>query len=151
MKTFAGTAILVSLALAACSNAPDAETQAATNEADEFAKRINGTKSEPVKTAQAEPMAAPTVAQPIENIATGGYAAGTATDPNSACNANAFGEFIGREPDAEVRAAIQAAASDLSEVRFIAPGGQYIKPDPTNPRLNVMIAVDGIIRDIRCG
>ena len=43
------------------------------------------------------------------------------------------------------------AATGIPEVRFIAPGSDYIKPDPTHPRLNVMIAVDGIIRDIRCG
>ncbi|MEM1195299.1 MAG: hypothetical protein AAGH57_04280 [Pseudomonadota bacterium] len=97
------------------------------------------------------PEAAPSVAQPLNPVAPGAFAPGTATDPNSACNANAFGEFLGQKPDAEVRAAIMDRAIALPEVRFIAPGSEYIKPDPTHPRLNVMIAVDGVIRDIRCG
>lgn len=157
MKTLFPLATIALLALAACGGAPE-ETETKSNPADEFAARINGNK-----TAQATPgnaqapasppstEAAPTVAQPLQSISTTPFAAGTATDPNSACNANAFGEFLGREPSSEVRAAILEKASEAGEVRFIAPGGKYIKPDPTNPRLNVMIAVDGVIRDIRCG
>lgn len=140
------------LALAACAEAPEDKT-ATTSEAEAFAQRINGDlslKDAPQPTA-ADPVPAPTVAPPRESVSSNPFAAGTATDPNSACNANAFGQFIGRQPDADVRAEIMAAAGNLPEVRFIAPGGDYIKPDPTNPRLNIMIAVDGIIRDIRCG
>ena len=140
------------LALSACAEAPE-DTTATTSEAEAFAQRINGDlnlQDAPQPTA-ADPMPAPTVAPPRESVSTNPFAAGTATDPNSACNANAFGQFIGRQPNADTRAEIMAAASNLPEVRFIAPGGDYIKPDPTNPRLNIMIAVDGIIRDIRCG
>lgn len=135
------------LALAACgSNAPE---EAASSEADDFAARINGNK--PATPPVANATVAPTVVPPQEGAAPGPYTPGTATDPRSACDAPRFGEFIGQQPNAEVRAAIMDAASDLPEVRFIAPGSDYIKPDPTNPRLNVMIAVDGVIRDIRCG
>lgn len=147
-------------ALTACGETPE-EAAPANTQADDFAARINGDKS-----AQAQPSAGPadpssgpapsplpqaSVARPLEGISNVPYSAGTASDPNSACNANVFAEFLGRQPNAEVRAAIQEAAKDQSEVRFIAAGGEYIKPDPTNPRLNIMIAVDGVIRDIRCG
>ena len=98
MKTTAGFSILVSLsvclALTGCSKAPEPPPQTASNEADEFAQRINGGKSAPaVAPAQpaSAPVEAPPVAPPLENIATSSYAAGTATAPNSACNANAFG------------------------------------------------------------
>ena len=148
MKPLYALAAPALLALVACSGASE-EAAPQSSEADAFAERINGAKT--AQGAPAAPAGAPTVAAPLENTSSNPYAAGTATDPNAACNANAFGEFIGRQPSAEVRAEIMEAASNLPEVRFIAPGSDYIKPDPTNPRLNVMIAVDGIIRDIRCG
>ncbi|MEM6827800.1 MAG: hypothetical protein AAF553_07630 [Pseudomonadota bacterium] len=142
------------LALAAC-GAP-AEEETTTSQADNYAARINGEQSAQATESVTEvttdtPVVGPTVAQPLETIASGPLNPGTATDPNTACNANLFGKFIGQQPDADVRAQILEVANDVTEVRFIAPGGDYIKPDPTNPRLNVMIAVDGIIRDIRCG
>lgn len=156
MKTFLPCAAAAFLALTACSSEPEV-SPSTTNQADEFAARINGNKpqgelSPDAATAPAPAaLPAPSVAQPLEGISNAPFAAGTTSDPNSACNANTFGEFLGRQPNAEVRAAILEAANNTTEVRFIAPGGQYIKPDPTNPRLNVMIAVDGVIRDIRCG
>ncbi|MEM7690716.1 MAG: hypothetical protein AAF291_17010 [Pseudomonadota bacterium] len=156
MKPFLPVAATALLSLTACSSEPEVSATT-TNQADEFAARINGDKV-PGATADAALAApapaalpAPTVAQPLDGITNAPFAAGTTSDPNSACNANTFGEFLGREPSAEVRAAILEAANNTTEVRFIAPGGEYIKPDPTNPRLNVMIAVDGVIRDIRCG
>ncbi len=150
MKTLTASTIALTLALSACSSEPQTAT-APTNEADAFSQRINGTNAKPAPVPAGAPAPAPTVAQPLESVSSNPYAPGTATDPNSACNANTFGEFIGRQPSADVRAAIMEAAGDLPEVRFIPAGGDYVRPDPTNPRLNVMIAVDGIIRDIRCG
>lgn len=158
----AGTALLFG-----CSEAPEKEEGSA---AADYAARINAEKASaagqaalapvsggvsegadaPTPAARA-PEAAPTVAQPLNPVAPGAFSPGTATDPNSACNANAFGEFLGQKPDADVRAAIMDRAIALPEVRFISPGSEYIKPDPTHPRLNIMIAVDGVIRDIRCG
>ncbi|MEM7700923.1 MAG: hypothetical protein AAF251_03195 [Pseudomonadota bacterium] len=155
MKQALALAAMALFALNACAEAPD-EAPKTTSQADEFAARINGGK-----VAQAEPIApsgptpsplpSPSVAQPLDGITNTPYSAGTASDPNSACNANIFGEYLGRKPSAQVRAAILETARDQGEVRFIAAGGEYIKPDPTNPRLNIMIAVDGVIRDIRCG
>ena len=138
--------------MSACASEPKQEDT--TSAAEDYAARINGEKS-----AQATPTALPT-AEPIPvapatpasaAAAPSGYEPGTSSDPNSACNANLFGQFIGKQPNAEVRAQIMDAATDMPEVRFITPGSDYIKPDPTHPRLNVMIAADGVIRDIRCG
>jgi hypothetical protein len=156
MKKLLMLAPLMLLALSACSSELE-QPATSTDEANEFAKRINGSNTQtppsapPPAASQASAPPAPTVAQPLEGISNAPFADGTVTDPNAACNASRFGEFLGREPNAEVRAAIMEAASDIVEVRFIAPGSDYIKPDPTNPRLNFMIAVDGVIRDIRCG
>jgi len=156
MKPHFALAVTALFALTACGETP--QNAAPTNsQADDFAARINGDKT--AQAQPADPSAGPapsplpqaSVAQPLEGISNVPYSAGTASDPNSACNANLFAEFLGRQPNAEVRAAIQETAKDQSEVRFIAAGGEYIKPDPTNPRLNIMIAVDGVIRDIRCG
>ncbi|MEM9311174.1 MAG: hypothetical protein AAGA34_06975 [Pseudomonadota bacterium] len=154
------TVATASLALAACGTSAPEETP--TDEAANYAARINGeqtAQAQPAPIETASPSAGPSVAsgvtpsaaEPLEAGVPNNYAPGTASDPNSACNANLFGQFVGQQPDAEVRAQIMEAAADIPEVRFIAPGSDYIKPDPTHPRLNVMIAVDGVIRDIRCG
>ena len=155
MKTLYPLIAGAALALNACSAEPEAPN-APTNQADDFAARIHsgkqaGAQGSGPTAPSPSPLPAPSVAQPLDSIAKTPFAAGTVSDPNSACKANVFGEFLGREPSAEVRAAILEAASGVAEVRFVPSGGDYIKPDPTNPRLNFMIAIDGVIRDIRCG
>ena len=153
------------LVLTACGGA---ETPDAASEADEFAARINGTAS----AEQAEPVApapgsgpsaapdavetyappAPTVAPPRTDAAPGAFAPGTATDPASAtCGANKMGPFMGRLADDATRANIMSAAAGAADVRFIEAGSEYIRPDVSNPRLNIMLDVQGIIRDARCG
>lgn len=146
MKTLAFTLSTLSLvALAACSTAEEADT---SGNADEFAARINGGEAAP----QVNATVAPTVVPPRENAAEGAFAPGTATDPESAtCSANKMGPFIGKVADEATRLDVMNAAAGAAEVRFIAPGGDYIRPDPTNPRLNIMIDKQGIIRDARCG
>ena len=129
-------------ALAACGG----NTTDSTNDADDFAARINGGQPNP------EATVAPTVAQPLEGAAPGAYTPGTATDPASAtCGANLMGPYIGKPADDPTRAQIMAVAVGAREVRFISPGGAYIRPDPTSPRLNLMIDTLGVIRDARCG
>lgn len=129
------------IALAACGGS----TQEDTN-ADDFAARINGSQPAPQGTV------APTVAEPLEGAAPGAYAPGTATDPASAtCAANLMGPFIGQPADEANRAQIMTLAAGAREVRFVQPGAAYIRPDPTSPRLNLMIDNIGIIRDARCG
>lgn len=136
--------MLAMLLLSACSAA---ETDTA-NSADDFAARINGGD-----TPNAQATVAPTVAPPRENAAPGAFAPGTATDPESAtCAANMMGPYLGKLADEATRSAIDAAAfGAASEVRFVAPGGDYISPDPTSSRLNLMLDNQGIIRDARCG
>ncbi|MEM6857861.1 MAG: hypothetical protein AAF559_08310 [Pseudomonadota bacterium] len=142
--------------LTACGSEPKQEDT--TSAAEDYAARINGDKS-----AQATPSALPTaeplaVAPEAQTSATPGTDAalqfierGTASDPSTACNAASFSQFLGKQPSDEVRGQIMDAASDIPEVRFVTPGDGYIMPDPTHPRLNIMVAVDGVIRDIRCG
>jgi len=130
--------------LSACnSNEPVDQTEVA----DEFASRING-DSAPAP----EATVAPTVVPPREGAAEGAYSPGTATDPQArTCNANKMGPFIGRPADDATRLEVISAAAGAADVRFIAPGSDYVRPDPTNPRLNLMLDAQGIIRDARCG
>jgi hypothetical protein len=132
------------LTLAACSS----EEPDTNNSADDFAARINGDTQAP----KVEATVAPTIAPPRENAAPGAYAPGTATDPASqTCNANKMGPFLGRPADDATRLAVMSAAAGAAEVRFVQPGSDFISPDPTNPRLNIMLDNQGIIRDARCG
>ena len=142
MTKLAALITLPALALlAACGDSPSEGS-----DADEFAARINGGQPNPAATV------APTVAEPLEGAAPGAYAPGTATDPSSAtCGANLMGPYIGKPADDPTRAQIVAVAVGAREVRFISPGGAYIRPDPTSPRLNLMIDNLGVIRDARCG
>lgn len=149
-------------AIAACGGAPAGNSETA----DDYAARINGdTASAPVppagpvevaapvtpEQAQAAPLPAPTIAQPLPGAAPGAYVPGTLTDPNSSiCGANLMADYIGKEADLATKAAIKIAASGASEVRFVEPG-VTVNPDPTNPRLSIMIDNLGVIRDARCG
>jgi len=148
------SAALFSLALTGCSG--PAEAPAPKDEAADFAARINAGntgKSGQAATQQANAAPqAPTIAPPQKNAAPGAYAAGTATDPDSAtCGANRMGQFLGKPLDDGARAAIVEVASDVTDIRFVPAGANYVKPDPTNPRLNIMTDQAGIIRDARCG
>jgi hypothetical protein len=164
-------AILISpvlLALAACGTNNEGES----NTADDFAARINGADPDanaprsapPVgqvqvappltpEQASAQTLPPPVVAQPLPNPVPGTPVPSTASDANiSVCGANLISDFIGKEADMDTRTAImQAADGTAGSVRFAMPGGESVQPDPTNPRLNIMIDNLGIIRDARCG
>ena len=146
MKTLASTASLVALlGLAACSQPQEANTDAV---AEDFAARINGADAAP----PVEATATPTVVPPRENAAEGAFSQGTATDPQSVtCGANKMGPFLGKLADEATRLEVMNAAAGAAEVRFIAAGSEYIRPDSTNPRLNLMLDAQNIIRDARCG
>lgn len=147
------TALLVSpllVTLAACGSNPQSAPNSETANADDFAARIGGNQaSAPVVDATN----APTIAAPLPGAVEGPYAAGTLTDPNSSiCGANLMGDFIGQKADEATRAAIaQAAAGKAQAVRFVGPGSATVQPDPTNPRLSMMVDNLGVIRDARCG
>lgn len=130
------------LALAACGSEPT--DAGAENQADTFAARIKGASPAPTQT--------PRIAEPLPGAAPGPYVPGTATDPQSkACNAPAMGPYLGRAADDATRAEIMEVIGGANEVRFIQAGSSYIEPDPTNPRLNLMLDQQNIIRDARCG
>ncbi|MEM7778793.1 MAG: hypothetical protein AAF697_00210 [Pseudomonadota bacterium] len=146
------------LALAACGASEPTDTDAV---AEDFSARINGAGAQPPvpQTAQAQNAqstaaapAPPTLAEPLPQAATGAFSPGTATDPaSSICGANLMGPFLGRTADDATRAAVLETASSVQEVRFIPAGSPYVRPDSTNPRLNLMLDNLGIIRDARCG
>ena len=142
MKTFAILTV-AAISLTACGSPAPEEN------ADDFASRIGSGGN---GAAVAQGTVAPTVATPLPGAAPGAFAPGTQTDPNSACAANKMGDFIGKLADDATRVAAQQAAEGASEVRFIAFGtAEYISPDPANPRLNLMLDQQNIIRDARCG
>jgi hypothetical protein len=141
------------LALAACESAPEPVDPAA--EADAFAQRINAPTPADVAVTipAAEATAAPRIAQPLPGAAPGPFIPGTQTDPAAAtCGANRMGPFLGELADEPTRLEIVKTLGRSDKVRFVAFGsGGYINPDPTNPRLNLMLDAQGIIRDARCG
>lgn len=139
-------ALPLALALAACGSDP----APANNDADSFAARIN-------QNAGATPVpqgtVAPTVAEPKPGAAPGPFVPGTQTDPAAkTCGANLMGPYIGKPADQPTRAEIAKVLGRTENLRFVAYGSAgYINPDPTNPRLNLMLDQGGIIRDARCG
>jgi len=137
---------LAALALSACGSEPEP----AANDADSFAARINqngGAAPAPQGTV------APKIAKPLPGAAPGVFAPGTQTDPASrTCGANLMGPFIGRKADEATRAEIVKVLGRSDRLRFVAFGSTgYVNPDPTNPRLSLMLDRDDIIRDARCG
>lgn len=139
---------LAALTLAACGSEPDP----AANDADSFAARINQSAT-PGATPAPEATATPTVAKPLPGAAPGAFAAGTQTDPAAkTCGANLMGPFIGKPADQATRAAIAAALGRTDNLRFVAYGSAgFVNPDPTNPRLSLMLDAQNVIRDARCG
>lgn len=131
------------LALAACGSTEKGES------ADDFASRIGsgGVNETPVP----QGTVAPQMQEAKPGAAPGPFTPGTQTDPDSACKANLVGDFIGKVADDATRVEVQKAAAGASEVRFIASGSSFISPDPTNPRLNLMLDQQNVIRDARCG
>ena len=132
------------LALPGCGSSPDQSAPdgvSAQAEADDFAARINGNQQR--ATAGQNPASVPGSAPaPIQTAP---------PEIKPVCKSDEMLAFLGRPADDATRREIMTASEGIQEVRFIAPGSDYIKPDPTHPRLNIMIDVTGIIRDARCG
>jgi len=137
------------LALAACGS----ETEAPANDAESFAARIGNGEAAPSPTPLPQATATPTVAQPLPGAAPGPFARGTLTDPAAAlCGAPLMGPFIGKLADQATRADIVKVLGRTENLRFVAYGGDgFVNPDPTNPRLSIMLDAQNIIRDARCG
>jgi hypothetical protein len=142
--------LMPALLLAACGSEP------ATNGADEaksFSDRIGANAATPAPAPAPAATVAPTVEAPKPGVAPGAFARGTATDPQAAaCGATLMGPFLGKLADQPTRAAIAQTLGRTDNLRFVAFGtAEFVNPDPTNPRLSIMLDAQNIIRDARCG
>jgi hypothetical protein len=137
------------LVLAACGSEPAQPG----NDAESFAARIGAGEATPGATPAPAATAAPQKAEPLPGAAPGPFARGTLTDPASAkCGAPLMGPFIGKLADQATRAEIAKVLGRTDNLRFVAHGsGGFVNPDPTNPRLSIMLDAQEIIRDARCG
>jgi len=141
------------LVLAACGS----EAEQPGNDAESFAARIGQAGAIPAAGASAAPAplatATPQVAKPLPGAAPGPFARGTLTDPAArTCGAPLMGPFIGKPADAATRAEIVKVLGRSDNLRFVAYGTPgFVNPDPTNPRLSIMLDAQNIIRDARCG
>ncbi|MBU2588164.1 MAG: hypothetical protein KJ872_08635 [Alphaproteobacteria bacterium] len=140
---------LAVIALGACGSNSDQPA----NDADSFAARIGSGEADPAPTPNPAATVAPTIATPIPGAAPGPFAPGTLTDPASAnCGANLMGPFIGKLADQPTRVEIITALGRNDNLRFVPFGSiGTVNPDPTNPRLSIMLDAQNIIRDARCG
>ncbi|GAB4479352.1 MAG: hypothetical protein OHK0018_10620 [Erythrobacter tepidarius] len=141
-------ALPLALLLGACGSKPDTTA----NDADSFAARINR-KAAPGAPPAPAATATPAIAKPLPGAAPGAFAAGTLTDPAAkTCGANLMGPFIGKPADQSTRAAIVRTLGRSDNLRFVVFGSvDTVNPDPTNPRLSLMLDAQNIIRDARCG
>lgn len=141
----------LALALSACGSEP----QQPGNDAESFAERIGAGEATPAPGGTPAPAAtvAPQIAQPLPGAAPGPFARGTLTDPASkTCGAPLMGPFMGKLADQATRAEIANMLGRTDNLRFVAFGsGGNVNPDPTNPRLSIMLDAQNIIRDARCG
>ena len=63
-----------------------------------------------------------------------------------------MGPFIGKLADQATRAEIAKMLGRTDNLRFVTFGSvANVNPDPTNPRLSIMLDAQNIIRDARCG
>lgn len=140
---------LAAITLGACGSNADQSA----NDADSFAARIGSGEPGAAPTPNPVATVAPTIATPLPGAAPGPFARGTLTDPASAnCGANKMGPFIGKLADQATRADIVSTLGRSDKLRFVAHGGDAnVNPDPTNPRLSIMLDAQNIIRDARCG
>jgi hypothetical protein len=144
-------ALALTFALAACGS----EADEPGSDAESFAARIGAGEATPVPGAPPAPAATatPQIAQPLPGAAPGPFARGTLTDPAAkTCGAPLMGPFIGKLADQATRAEIAKMLGRTDNLRFVAYGsGGNVNPDPTNPRLSIMLDAQNIIRDARCG
>lgn len=118
------------------------------NDADSFAKRIGQAEDAPAT----KPAVPPVIATPLPGAAPGPFAQGTLTDPAAKnCGAPLMGPYIGKLADQTTRAEIAKVLGRTDNLRFVVFGSGDVNPDPTNPRLSLMLDSQNIIRDARCG
>ncbi|MBU7578911.1 MAG: hypothetical protein KAF27_00340 [Porphyrobacter sp.] len=148
-------AVPLALTLAACGSEPAQPG----NDAESFAARIGqpGAATPAADAASAAPApaasATPQIAQPLPGAVAGPFVRGTLTDPDSkTCGAPLMGPFIGKQADQATRAEIAKMLGRTDNLRFVGFGSvATVNPDPTNPRLSIMLDAQNVIRDARCG
>ncbi len=144
---------LLAIALAACGS----DAKPSGNDSESFAARLKAGEATPPANPASVPdpaaTATPQIAQTLPGAAPGAFARGTLTDPASAkCGAPLMAPFMGKLADQPTRAAIAQTLGRTDRLRFVAFGSEAnVNPDPTNPRLSLMLDAQGIIRDARCG
>lgn len=141
----------LALMLAGCGSDAAPETESAES----FAARIKSGEATPGVGSAPAPAATatPQIAQPKPGAAPGAFARGTLTDPAArTCGAPLVASFIGRPADQATRAEIAKSLGRTDNLRFVAFGATAnVNPDPTNPRLSIMLDAQNVIRDARCG
>lgn len=142
---------IAAFALVACGTEPAQPSQ----DADDFAARIGAANATSAPGSGPAPAvtAAPQKAQTLPGAAPGPFARGTLTDPASkTCGAPLMGQFIGKLADRDTRVEIAKMLGRTDNLRFVSFGAAgNVNPDPTNPRLSIMLDQQNIIRDARCG
>lgn len=141
--------LTLSLTLAACGS----ETDAPGSDAESFAARIGAGDATPGVTPNPAATVTPRIVKPLPGAAPGPFARGTLTDPASkTCGAPLMGPFIGKVADQATRAEIAKMLGRTDNLRFVTYGSVgTVNPDPTNPRLSLMLDAQNVIRDARCG
>ena len=134
------TLVGISALLSACSGQPDPNAK----EVDDFAARIGTPKQ--AEAAPPTPKADADAASPPANLEN----EAEVQPAPSQCNAPKVAPFYGRQADEATQAAVMAAVAPQTDVRFIE-AGSALPEDTASPRLNVMIDVNGNIREARCG
>lgn len=146
-------ALAAALALAVSLTACGSEPEQPGNDADSFAARIKAGEATAEATPAPAATATPQIVEPLPGAASGPFARGTLTDPASrTCGAPLMGPFIGKPADQATRAEIAKVLGRTDNLRFVGYGStSFVNPDPTNPRLSIMLDSQNIIRDARCG
>jgi hypothetical protein len=123
----------LALAISACGTAPSQSG----NDAESFADRIGTGDATPgAGTPAPAGTTTPQIAETLPGAAPGPFSRGTLTDP----------------ADQPTRAEIARKLGRTDNLRFVAYGSiGNVNPDPTNPRLSIMLDAQNIIRDARCG
>jgi hypothetical protein len=140
----------LALAISACGTAPSQSG----NDAESFADRIGTGDATPgAGTPAPAGTTTPQIAETLPGAAPGPFSRGTLTDPAAkTCGAPLMGPFIGKLADQPTRAEIARKLGRTDNLRFVAYGSiGNVNPDPTNPRLSIMLDAQNIIRDARCG
>ena len=134
--------LIPAIALSACNRSDNAS---------ELGSSVDRLATQAAPSAAAPAADAPTAAGPVPSQVASPPQPVIYTDPKSAsCGAPDLASFIGKADSPAVRGQIETAAKAPGGIRFVPPGSANTT-DYRADRLNVMIDVTGVLRDLRCG